>query len=116
MSAHLPNVQQIVERELSQLDFSNGRTKAQPLAHFYMAPTVREMFERSLPDQTFQSANAVIQAIPSDAWTALQNQIQHGSPESHYLESRAAHFNILGQTPGFGHITESEQDNPRSSS
>src|SRR5690242_7862357 len=100
----LPNVQQIFERELSQLDFSSGRSKEQLLAHFYMAPSLKAALDKHLPDTTFKSADAVLQAIPDTTWSELQNAIEHGSPESHYLQSRAAHFSTWGETPGFGHV------------
>ena len=108
----LPNVQQIVERELSQLDYSHGRSKEQLLAHFYMAPSLKAALEQHLPDKTFTSAQAVLEAIPNSTWSQLQNAIEHGSPESHYLQSQAAKFSTWGETSGFGHVGESAQANP----
>lgn len=109
----LPNVQQIVERELSQLDFSQGRSKEQILAHFHMAPTLKAMLSDCLPNTRFDSASAIVQAVPSDRWAHVQQAIQHGSPESHYLQSRAANFSTYGETSGFGHIDESDQAGPQ---
>ncbi|HET7034830.1 MAG TPA: hypothetical protein VFI42_04040 [Thermomicrobiaceae bacterium] len=110
-SGQLPNVEQVVQQELSQMSFSGGISKTQLLDHFRMAPTVREMLNNSLPDTTFTAAAQVMKDIPQGSWQQVENIIEHGSPESHYLQSRAAHFSTWGKTPGFGHITEEEQAN-----
>ena len=116
-SGHLPNVEQVFEQELAQMNFTGGVSKTELLDHFRMAPTVREMLNNCLSDTTFSSASQVLQDIPRGSWQQVENTIEHGSPESHYLQSRAAHFSTWGKTPGFGHITEQEQDNqPRNQS
>ena len=103
------DVRELVQRELATMDWSNGLSRQALADHFRMAPTIREMIERHAPEKTYHSADDVLGAIPQSAWAEAARTVQHGSPESHYLQSRAAHFNIWGETPGFGHITEQEQ-------
>jgi hypothetical protein len=98
------NVRQIVERELSEMDWSNGIPKHTLVHHFRMAPTIREMFENRLPDRTFSSEQDLMQALPESAWQDAENVIEHGTPESHYLQSLAAKSSDWGQTPGFGRL------------
>jgi hypothetical protein len=97
------------------MDFSKGISKARLLDHFSMAPTVREMLNNCLSDTTFGSAAQVMRDIPQASWDQLESTIEHGTPESHYLQSRAAHFSTWGKTSGFGHITEQEQANQQRS-
>ncbi len=106
------HVRELVQRELGQLDWSAGMSKEKLLLHFRMAPTVREMFERDLPDRTFRSADEVLQAVPQSHWQRAEETIEHGTPESHYLQSLAAKFNIEGKTPGFGHIQQGQGQQP----
>lgn len=108
----LHRVRELFELELSQMDWSSGVSKQRILEHFRMAPTLREALESSLPDKKFRSADELLQAIPQGAWDRIEQTVQHGSPESHYLQSRAAQFNIGGQTPGFGHTTEQPPHQP----
>lgn len=98
----------IVERELSQLDWSSGHSKQAIVDHFRMAPTIREMLEHDLPDQTYKAASDVNHAIPGSSWQRVEQTIQEGTPESHYLRSRAAQFNDFGQTPGWGRPEEQQ--------
>lgn len=104
------DVRALVERELSQMDWSSGISKAQLLHHFRMVPTVREMFEDQLPEKTFSSEQNLLQAIPDSAWQKVEQIIEHGLPESHYRESKAAQFNDWGQTSGFGRLPGEQEE------
>lgn len=104
------NVQVIVERELAQMDWSSGISKPQLLHHFRMVPTVREMFEDQLPEKTFSSERDLLLAIPDSAWEHVEQVIEHGTPESHYLQSRAAHFDVWGKTSGFGRLPGEQEE------
>lgn len=104
-----PRVRAIFERELSQMDWSSGFSKQQLVDHFWMAPTIREMLEAQLPDTTFRSAQAVMQGISQDAWQTVEQTIEHGTPESHYLQGLVAKFDDRGETSGWGRITEQQQ-------
>jgi hypothetical protein len=103
------HVRQIVERELSQMDWSGGTSKHKLVHHFRMAPTIREMFENELPDRTFSSEQDLMQALPERSWQHAEDVIEHGTPESHYLQSLASQFSDWGQTSGFGRLPSEEE-------
>ncbi len=109
------DVKALVERELSQMDWSNGISKVQLVHHFRMVPTVREMFENQIPDKTFSSEQDLLQAIPNSAWQKVEEIIEHGIPESHYRESKAAQFSDWGQTSGFGRLPGEQEQTQRGS-
>lgn len=84
------HVRAIVERELSQMDWSRGRSREALLEHFRMAPTVRQLLADHLPDRTFHSAREVMEAVPAMHWDWLERAIQHGTTEHAFLQSRVA--------------------------
>lgn len=84
------DVRAIVERELSQMDWSRKMSKARLVEHFRMAPTVRKMLEAKLPDRPLDSAEAVLRAISETDWQRLEDTIKHGTPESHFLQALPA--------------------------
>jgi hypothetical protein len=104
------DVRALVERELSQMNWSGGISKMQLVHYFRMVPTVREMFEDQLPDKSFSSEQDLLQAIPDSAWQKLEEIIEHGIPESHYRQSKAAQFNDWGETPGFGRLPPEHEE------
>lgn len=102
------HARELFERELSQLDWSHGRSRLGILEHFRMAPTLRTMLERHLPDVTFRSAADVLSAIPTSGWDQIERAFQQGPSTSHFRESRAGQGDLKGQTSGWGHILGEE--------
>mgnify|MGYP001028033038 FL=1 len=89
----------IIERELSQLNWSHAWSREALMEHFRMAPTVRQVLADHLPDRTFHSAKEVAEAIPSQAWQHIEHIYESGA-DSNFLKSRAANFQDHGESPG----------------
>ena len=111
-------MRELLQGYLSELDWSNGATKDNLLAHTAgRDDTLRTMVNEYVAEGTYRSADEVLNLIPAQAWQDAQGDQWRGA-EIQYVEDVETHFqeSPVGQddsdvyhrggptpqTPGFG--------------